>query len=87
MRVNADSLIIRAATTSTSGTLNDLTTDLTMANNNSYNLIKCLFIDVYGASCCLWMKWNVVVAESTAKYSVWRLISCFSPLFKKCWSH
>ena len=34
MRVNADSLLIRAATTSTSGTLNDLTTDLIMANNN-----------------------------------------------------
>ena len=35
MRVNADSLLIRAATTSTSGTLNDLTTDLIMANNNN----------------------------------------------------
>ena len=33
MRVNADSLLIRAAATSTSGTLNDLTTDLIMANN------------------------------------------------------
>ena len=33
---NADSLLIRAATTSTSGTLNDLTTDLIMANNNSH---------------------------------------------------
>ena len=32
MRVNADSLLIRAAATSTSGTLNDLTTDLIMAN-------------------------------------------------------
>ena len=37
MRVNADSLLIRAAATSTSGTLNDLTTDLIMANNNNYN--------------------------------------------------
>ena len=35
MRVNADSLLIRAATTSTLGTLNDLTTDLIMANNNN----------------------------------------------------
>ena len=35
MRVNADSLLIRAATPSTSGTLNDLTTDLIMANNNN----------------------------------------------------
>ena len=35
MCVNADSLLIRAATTSTSGTLNDLTTDLIMANNNN----------------------------------------------------
>ena len=35
MRVNADSLLIRAAATSTSGTLNDLTTDLNMANNNN----------------------------------------------------
>ena len=33
--VNADSLLIRAAATSTSGTLNDLTTDLIMANNNN----------------------------------------------------
>ena len=33
MRVYADSLLIRAAATSTSGTLNDLTTDLIMANN------------------------------------------------------
>ena len=32
MRVNADVLLTRAATTSTSGTLNDLTTDLIMAN-------------------------------------------------------
>ena len=35
MRVNADSLLIRAAATSTSGTLNVLTTDLIMANNNN----------------------------------------------------
>ena len=35
MRFNADSLLIRATTTSTSGTLNDLTTDLIMANNNN----------------------------------------------------
>ena len=35
MRVNADSLLMRAAATSTSGTLNDLTTDLIMANNNN----------------------------------------------------
>ena len=34
MYVNTDSLIIRAAPTSTSGTLNDLRTDLTMENNN-----------------------------------------------------
>ena len=34
MRVNADSLLIRAAATST---LNDLTTDLIMANNNNNN--------------------------------------------------
>ena len=33
--VNADSLLIRAAATSTSGTLNDLTTGLIMANNNN----------------------------------------------------
>ena len=37
MRVNADSLLIRAAATSPSGTLNDLTTDLIMANNNNNN--------------------------------------------------
>ena len=40
MRVNADSLLIRAAATSTSGTLNDLTTDLIMANNNN-NIRNC----------------------------------------------
>ena len=38
MCVNAASLHIRAATTSTSGTLDDLTTDLIMANNNN-NLV------------------------------------------------
>ena len=40
MRVNADSLLIRAAATSTSGTLNDLTTDLIMANNNNNNGVE-----------------------------------------------
>ena len=35
MDVNSDSLLIRAATTSTSGTLNDLRTDLIMANNHN----------------------------------------------------
>ena len=35
MRVNADSLLIRASTTTTPGNLNDLTTDLIMANNNN----------------------------------------------------
>ena len=40
MRVNADSLLIRAAATSTSGTLNDLTTDLIMANNNNSEMMK-----------------------------------------------
>ena len=39
MRVNAASLDIRDATTSTPGTLNDLTTDLIMANNNN-NILK-----------------------------------------------
>ena len=43
MRVNADSLLIRAAATSTSGTLNDLTTDLIMANNNN-NLVYIIFL-------------------------------------------
>ena len=40
MRVNADSLLIRAAATSTSGTLNDLTTDMIMANNNNNNRLQ-----------------------------------------------
>ena len=40
MRVNAVSLLIRAATTTTSGTLNDLTTDLIMANNNRIRSIS-----------------------------------------------
>ena len=43
MRVNAASLDIRDATTSTPGTLNDLTTDLIMANNNNYIFIYNLF--------------------------------------------
>ena len=38
MRVNAASLDIRDATTSTPGTLNDLTTDLIMANNNNVQI-------------------------------------------------
>ena len=42
--VNADSLLIRAAATSTSGTLNDLTTDLIMANNNNRGGVVC-FVD------------------------------------------
>ena len=40
MRVNADSLLIRAAATSTSGTLNDLTTDLIMVNNNNQDTLS-----------------------------------------------
>ena len=44
MRVNADSLLIRAAATSTSGTLNDLTTDLIMANNNNNNMSVAYFM-------------------------------------------
>ena len=39
MRVNAASLDIRDSTTSTPGTLNDLTTDLIMANNNNISLL------------------------------------------------
>ena len=41
MRVNAASLDIRDATTSTPGTLNYFTTDLIMANNNNNNAINC----------------------------------------------
>ena len=48
MRVNADSLLIRAAATSTSGTLNDLTTDLIMANNNNNNY--CLIVSGFDSS-------------------------------------
>ena len=57
MRVNADSLLIRAAATSTSGTLNDLTTDLIMANNNKYHILfGLLFVDgqYAGILPCLW---------------------------------
>ena len=46
MRVNADSLLIRAAATSTSGTLNDLTTDLIMANNNNNITITAQHTDI-----------------------------------------
>ena len=44
MRVNADSLLIRAAATSTSGTLIDLTTDLIMANNNNNKRVPSSFM-------------------------------------------
>ena len=56
MRVNADSLLIRAAATSTSGTLNDLTTDLIMANNN--NMI------CRGLCACTEMLWMCVLYVS-----------------------
>ena len=46
MRANAASLHIRAATTSTSGTLNDLTTDLIMANNNNNTKRVCYTDDI-----------------------------------------
>ena len=47
MRVNADSLLIRAAATSTSGTLNDLTTDLIMANNNNNKVrSRCFYTNI-----------------------------------------
>ena len=49
MRVNADSSLIRAAATSTSGTLNDLTTDLIMANNNiEYKLLLYTYKALHG---------------------------------------
>ena len=44
MHVNADSLLTRAATTSTSGTLNDLRTDLIMAINNNMSAWRRLSI-------------------------------------------
>ena len=46
MRVNAASLHIRATTTSTSGTLNDLTTDLIMANNDNNTKRVCYTHDI-----------------------------------------
>ena len=45
MRVKADSLLIRAAATSTLGTLNDLTTDLIMANNNNMFICRVFIYD------------------------------------------
>ena len=45
MGVNADSLLIRAATTSTSGTLNDLTTDLNMLNNKNNMLYSAVLVE------------------------------------------
>ena len=52
MRVNADSLLIRAAATSTSGTLIDLTTDLIMANNNN-NMVAHMMVPTPGTICCI----------------------------------
>ena len=49
MRVNAASLDIRDATTSTPGTLNDLTTDLIMANNNMGSM------SVSSCRCCMFV--------------------------------
>ena len=51
MRVNASSLHIRAAATSTPGTLNDLTTDLIMANNNNLRgiIIVAAFVELSAA--------------------------------------
>ena len=48
MRVNAASLDIRDATTSTPGTLNDLTTDLIMANNNNSSMMRFLSLLLLG---------------------------------------
>ena len=69
MRVNADSLLIRAAATLTSGTLNDLTTDLIMANNNN-NLMKSdpvqtLLLNFLEESekkkyTCFYMEWRMI---------------------------
>ena len=53
MHVNADSLLIRAATKSTSGTFNDLTTNLIMANSNKKNSQYYSQISQYGQSFCL----------------------------------
>ena len=47
MHVNADSLLTRAATTSTSGTFNDLTTDLIIVNNNNNSVFFKLSILCY----------------------------------------
>ena len=57
MRVNAASLDIRDATTSTPGTLNDLTTDLIMANNNN-NQRSSMLLEVYR---CVQLKRGSVV--------------------------
>ena len=57
MRVNAASLDIRDATTSTPGTLNDLTTDLIMANNNraSYDGMWSASNHSDCCNCCVWL--------------------------------
>ena len=47
MHVNADSLLIRAATTSTSGPFNDLRTDLIMANNNMMRFVSFLLLGLW----------------------------------------
>ena len=51
MRVNADSLLIRAAATSTSGTLNDLTTDLIMAKTTTTRYVCCSECNVVSNEC------------------------------------
>ena len=67
MRVNADSLLIRAAATSTSGTLIDLTTDLIMANNNNNNALCPIALNVdffrYSAKIIIVLKLNPCRSE------------------------
>ena len=79
--VNADSLLIRAAATSTSGTLNDLTTDLIMANNNNRYcspflpmFLRCLMLMLSGPVELLFLLF--LIAARTCSVVVFICVGC-----------
>ena len=70
MRVNAASLDIRDATTSTPGTLNYLTTDLIMANNNNNMLCSAVLVEwLLLKPCCVEMCGMLFVMYGSSVFS------------------
>ena len=81
MRVNAASLDIRDATTSTPGTLNDLTTDLIMANNNNIRTTAlALSYSVAEYAAPVWVRSPYVQKLNTELNSACRAVTgCLNP--------